>query len=399
MQFQSKSEQSSSRKRSNILQNETDAKRKREPDPESASGESDSESLLDEADSNSPATNPSDEKNTKSETARAASLLPVAENSNSEENDQKMETEPILTPSAVYPLSSSPNTSNNNGGGGGGKETAHLDKSPLNLGVTEEGSSADLPKHPSSGLAEPTSKDQSVESRDLPLPLSKPYADYEGPSVAMVKNEGLFDSPSPDRDEILPPVLTSEESYVPKDEMPTLHASTSISDTIMSSASYSSDMAGVKFATGYPPPSQMEVAVDTIKMEPGIQSGDENNAAEAPKPPISESPLQRSESPSFSRQPPSPPASMPYSHIPPESPRQSMEPNPDKPLPQPVMLPAYMYNESDRSDKGLGPGVPPGALNLAHHPAYAPYYHFPPHPSHADKLEGNPYLGMCFISL
>lgn len=354
------------------MQAEGETKRKRERGPESgASGESDCESLLDEVDSNSPAQNV--EEKPKSETPVAPPLLPIAELSRQSETDVKIDN---AAPSIIFPSGSSPT-----------KEAALPDKSPINLGVNDESSET---------------KNLNVESKDreypsdgenLPMALSKPYAEYDASANSAVKNEGIFDSPSPDRDEILPPVLTSEESYVPKDEMPTLHASTNLPDSMTTTSSYANDM-NVKYSTGYV--SQMEVSVDTIKMEPGLQSSDENSASEtAAKQNMSES-ISRSESPTSYRQtssPPPPPIS--YSHIPPESPRQSMEHNQDKSLPpQSVMLPTYIYNENERNDKPINSSnVPPASMNLSqHHSAYAPYYHFPPHP-HADKMEPSPYLG------
>ncbi|XP_065205520.1 arginine-glutamic acid dipeptide repeats protein-like isoform X2 [Planococcus citri] len=373
----SKPEQSSSRKRTNIMQSDSAPKRKRGPD--SGSGESDSESLLDEVDSNSPAQNV--EEKPKSEIPVAPPLLPIAELARQDETDVKNNNP---DPAAVFPPVPSP----------GAKDTAISDKSPVNLGVGEDSSDAK-----NSNTADSKDKEYSARVENVPTASSKPFTEYDSSSNSAVKNEGIFDSPSPDKDEILPPVLTSEESYVPKDEMPTLHASTNLPDSMTTTSSYSNEM-NLKYPGGYL--SQIEVAIDAIKMEPGLQSSDENSTSEpANKPNLSESSAPRPESPtSFNRQPvASSPSPIPYSHIPPESPRQSMDQNPDKSS-QSVLLPTYIYNENERGDKTLNPtGVPPGSLNLAqHHSAYNPYYHFPPHP-HADKMEPSPYLGPSALQM
>lgn len=354
---------------------ETKRKRERGPErslervPESASGESDCESLLDEVDSNSPAQNV--EEKPKSETPVAPSLLPIAELSRQDESDTKLDN----ADASIFPSGSPPNT----------KDGVIADKSPLNLGTNEEEI-----KNSSGG----ESKDKEY-AENLPMALSKPYPEYDGPSKQGIKLE-MDDSPSPDRDEILPPVLTSEESYVPKDEMPTLHASTNLPDSMTTTSSYSSEM-NMKYSSGY---SQMEMSVDGIKMESGFQSSDENSAQEtATQQNMSESVAPRSESPtSFNRQASPPPQQIPYPHMRPESPRQSMEQNQDKVLPpQSVMLPTYIYNENERGDKAMNPSnVPPGSLNLSQHHSAYPYYHFPPHP-HADKMEGSPYLGKLLV--
>lgn len=357
------------------MQSDSAPKRKRGAD--SGSGESDSESLLDEVDSNSPAQNV--EEKPKSETPVAPPLLPIAELSRQDDTDIKINP---VDPSAIFPSVSSP----------GAKDNTLAEKSPIDVAVGDDNSDS------KNSIAESKEKEYPGRVDNVPLALSKPFTDYDSSSNSAIKNEGIFDSPSPDKDEILPPVLTSEESYVPKDEMPTLQASTNLLDSMATTSSYSNEM-NLKYPEYV---SQMEVPVETIKMEPGLQSSDENSVSETvPKPNMPESSAPRPESPtSFRRQPTaSPPPPIPYSHIPPDSPRQSMDQNPDKSLSsQSVMLPTYIYNENERGDKALNPGgVPPGSLNLSqHHSAYNPYYHFPPHP-HAEKMEPSPYLGMEII--
>ncbi|XP_065205477.1 arginine-glutamic acid dipeptide repeats protein-like isoform X2 [Planococcus citri] len=372
----SKPEQSSSRKRTNIMQSDSAPKRKRSAESGSG-GESDNESLPDEADSNSPAQNA--EEKPKSETPIAPPLLPIAELSRQDETDTKINIPP---PAAVCPAVSSPDA----------KDTTLSDKS----GIGEDSSDAK-----NSTTAESKDKEYSARVENVPTTSSKPFTEYDSSSNSAIKNEeGVFNSPSPDKDEILPPVLTPEESYVPKDEMPTLHASTNLPDSMTTTSSYSNEM-NIKYPGGYL--SQMEVAVDAIKMEPGLQSGDENSTLEpANKPNITESSALCLESPtSFSRHPAASSASpVPYSHIPPESPRQSMDQNLDKSSSQSVLLPTYIYNENERGDKTLNPAaVSVGSLNLSqHHSAYNPYYHFPPHP-HADKMEPSPYLGPSALQM
>lgn len=337
-------------------------------------------------DASSPAPNV-DEKGVKSETP-APPLLPIAELNKVDDNtDTKSENVDLPPPSSViYPAVASPSLAKD-----------QSDKVALNI---DENSTENLVIVKS--FTEPTKEKDydiitpSVDSSQLSMPIQKQF-EYEGSSNLAsnlaIKNEGIFDCPSPDRDEILPPVLTSEESYVPKDEMPTLHANT-VPEPI-GTTPYPTD---VKYSSSYV--SQMEMAVDAIKMEPGLQNVDENSMSESTqKPTPSESPLQRSQSPtSFAARSNTSPSSssLSYSQVPSESPRP-LEENSDKSLSAPsVMLPGYaMYSEGDRKEKGIGSaGVPPGSLNLSqHHPSYPPYYHYAPHPSHNDKMDSSPYIG------
>lgn len=346
---QGKSETSTSRKRSNILQNEGEIKRKREHGPESGSGESDCESLLDEIDTNSPA-QIVEEKCPKSETPTAPPLLPIAELSRNDDDPIKVESEePVMPPSVIYPITTSPSANNDN-----------VDHTV------------------------PNTDDTAATNTSMPLP--KPY-EYEN---ATVKTESGF-STTTERDESLPPILTSEEGYVPKDEMPTLQANTNLADAAST-------------ASPYPYGSQMDSSVD-IKTEPGLQTSDENNLLElSQKTNHPESPAQRPMSPqSFSNQPSSSPNSvLPYPQISSE-PSRLPDPNSDKPLPTgPVVLPNYgLYNENERAEKFVGqPNLSSGTLNLSQHQPsvpFSPFYHYPPHASGLDKPENSPYAGVYFF--
>lgn len=271
----------------------------------------------------------------------------------------------------------------------------HSDKAALNVDENSSDNATNTKAYPEASKENTDYALPSIDNPPLSMPIQKQF-EYEGSPNAAIKNEGLFDSPSPDRDEILPPVLTSEESYVPKDEMPTLQANT-LPEPI-ATAPYPVDM---KYPSGYV--SQMEMTVDAIKMEPGLQTTDENSMSDsAPKQNRSESPAQHSQSPTsfIARPTSSPSSSLPYPQIRSESPRQLEAPSDKSLSAPPVMLPGYaMYGEGDRSEKGMGSSsVPPSSLNLSqHHPAYPPYYHYPPHPPHSDKMENSPYLGECDV--
>lgn len=334
------------------MQNEGEIKRKREHGPESGSGESDCESLLDEMDASSPAQNV-EEKCPKSETPTAPPLLPIAELARSDADPVKVESdEPAVPPSVIYPIAASPTTNNEN-----------VDHTVSNTDETA--------------------------AMNVSMPLAKPF-EYEN---ATVKTESGFNTAT-ERDESLPPVLTSEECYVPKDEMPTLQANTNLADAASTTSPY---------PCGYG--SQIDSSVD-IKTEPGLQAADENGLLElSQKTNHPESPAQRPQSPqSFSNQPANSPSSaLPY---PPQMPADSMrlaDSNSEKPLPGgPVVLPGYgLYNENERTEKFVGQqSVPSSTLNLSQHQPnvpFSPFYHYPPHGSSLDKPENSPYAGVYFV--
>lgn len=306
--------------------------------------------MLDEIDTNSPTQNV-EEKCPKSETPTAPPLLPIAEVSRNDEDPVKVENEEAALPSsAIYPISTSPLVKDES-----------VDPAPSNV--------------PESSAT------------NIPMPISKPF-EYENTAV---KTESGFHT-SGERDESLPPVLTSEEGYVPKDEMPTLQANTNLADAASTTSPY---------PCGFN--SQLDSSVD-IKTEPGLQPSEENTLLElSQKPNHPESPAQLPVSPQpFSNQPnTSPSSALPYQQIAPESSRLA-DSSSEKPLPSvPVVLPGYgMYNENERAEKFIGqPSVPPNTLNLSQHQPnvpFTPFYHYPPHSSGLDKSENSAYSGSYF---
>ncbi len=451
------------------MQNDSQIKRaKREVgQPESASGESDCESLLDEIEPSSPvAPNPDDKplkldapasqaplptpsvttvapvtlaSNPVVSTAIAAPPPPTSQPplqpppppslpvcgdlSRPTDNVVEIKTESGEPATAIFPTLASP--------------SAELKKPTEN--VDEMVAVADGRLSDDKSGAE-SDKEKSDFGASSGAPFSKAF-DFAATSNPCLKNENIYGPVADSKDEILPPVLTSgEENYVPKDEMPTLHASTNgMSEPGALDAPFST--------CGYG--SQMEMPMDAaIKMEPGLQTTNDDacpglldavgahkssrGGESSPPPPTSRhssSPSAFANLVSTTCSPPSSLAFTPTARLTSsESPKPSAYDSnasdrlanvPPNQSSAGILLPGApfsMYQENERTDKCLiappaSANLPPpsASLNLSgpHHgvgaaaASFPSYYHYSsPHPAHvSDRSEHSPYLGKRVVDL
>lgn len=203
-----------------------------------------------------------------------------------------------------------------------------------------------------------------------------------------VKREGLFDS-TVHADGVIVPVLpASVESFVTKDEMPSVSTATSQTNATNPAQRTQTSVTTQSSST-------------SVKVDSGISSMcDESNSNDQSNPPcntvtdLSTSSSQQSYSSNSNQLPQQSMSPLPLTVYPPSSPRQSIsEPTPGKSSPsishpQSILIPAYPAIGGDNEKTTLNiPSVP----SSTHH-QYSPFYHphFHSHQGRLDKVNPSP---------